>query len=251
MSGQLEEDTYKPKYIQLVDIIRRDILSGNIKRGERLPSEHELMDKYGVSSTTVRKCVDILRHHGLIRRIQGVGTFVSDRPVERSLEKILSFTKNMEQAGLKPRTEVLDQKVMGVSRNVIDQLSLEQGTKVLRLKRLRFGDSTPMMLETRYINLRLCPDIDRHDLTHSLYEIYHHYYGINLSRASQHLRIVYLKEDEAVLFNLTTDSPAFLVTGVTYSDKGEPVEYEESIYRGDEYEFFVEVGHPVSFGETD
>ena len=245
MSLQLG-DNYKPKYIKLVEIIRGDILSGNFKGGERLPSEHELMDKYGVSSTTVRKCVDILRNHGLIRRIQGVGTFVSDRPVERSLEKILSFTKNMEQAGLTPRTEVLDKKVMGVSRNVIDQLNLEQGTKVLRLKRLRFGDSTPMMLETRYINLRLCPDITRYDLTQSLYEIYHRHYGINLSRASQHLKIVYLQGNEAQLFNLTTSSPAFLVTGVTYSDQGEPVEYEESIYRGDEYEFFVEVGnrHP-------
>jgi GntR family transcriptional regulator len=153
----------------------------------------------------------------------------------------------MEQAGLSPRIQVLDKKVMGVSTNVIEQLDLEHGTNVLRLKRLRFGDNTPMMLETRFINLRLCPDIDRHDLSTSLYEIYNRYYGINLSRASQHLKIVYLRENEARLFNLTTDSPAFLVTGVTYSDKNEPVEYEESIYRGDEYEFFVEVGERINF----
>lgn len=249
MPEQLE-DKYKPKYIQLVEIIRADILSGGIKHGERLPSEHELMTKYDVSSTTVRKCVDILRNNGLIKRIQGVGTFVSDRPVERSLEKILSFTKNMEQAGLTPRTKVLDKKVMGVSTNVIEQLNLEQGTNVLRLKRLRLGDNIPMMLETRYINLRLCPDIDHHDLSTSLYEIYNRYYEINLSRASQHLKIVYLRENEAQLFNLNTGSPAFLVTGVTYSDKNEPVEYEESIYRGDEYEFFVEVGDRASFGQN-
>ncbi len=104
-----------------------------------------------------------------------------------------------------------------------------------------------MMLETRYINLRLCPNITQHDLTQSLYDIYHRHYGINLGRASQHLIIVFLKEKEAQLLNLPTGSPAFLVTGVTYSDEGEPVEYEESLYRGDEYEFFVEVGNHAHF----
>jgi len=85
--GKLE-DEYKPKYIQLVEIIKHEILSGKFKGGDKLPSENELKKEYNVSSTTVRKCIDILRNYGLIYREQGVGTFVSERPVERSLQKI-------------------------------------------------------------------------------------------------------------------------------------------------------------------
>ncbi|MFW6138853.1 MAG: GntR family transcriptional regulator [Spirochaetota bacterium] len=235
-------DTYKPKYIQLVDLLRHEILTGKLRRGDKLLSENELRDKYNVSSTTVRKCIDILRHEGLIERVQGVGTFVSERPVKRSLEKILSFTKNMQQAGFKPNTEVLEKKVIKAADKYVDMLKVNQRENILRLKRLRFGDGTPMMLETRYINLRFCSGIINEDLAGSLYDVYEKNYGIILARAKQNLKIVFLKENEAGALHCRTGDPAFLVTGVTYSDKSEPIEYEESLYRGDEYEFFVEVG---------
>jgi GntR family transcriptional regulator len=235
-------ESYKPKYLQLVDILRHDILNGKFKGGDRLPSENELRKKYSVSSTTVRKAIDILRNYGLIKREQGVGTFVSDRPVERSLKKILSFTKNMEQIGLTPFTKVLEKKKVKARGQYLEIFNLNKGEDILRLRRLRFGDGTPMMLETRYINLSLCPDISKKDLSGSLYEIYEKEYMIQLSKAKQYLKIVYLKQGEAALLNCRESAPVFLVTGVTYSVNDEPVEYEESLYRGDEYSFFVEVG---------
>ena len=98
------------------------------------------------------------------------------------------------------------------------------------------------MLDTRYINLRFCPEINHTDLSGSLYKIYEKHYGIKLHNAKQHLQIVFLKEREATLLGCNESAPAFLVTGVTYSDNEEAIEYEESLYRGDEYDFFVEVG---------
>ena len=80
-------------------------------------------------------------------------------------------------------------------------------------------------------------------LSGSLYEIYENRYGIKLHTAKQHLKIVFLTAGEATLLSCNENAPAFSVTGVTYSDKDEAIEYEESLYRGDEYEFFVEVGH--------
>ena len=67
------KDPYKPKYLQLVDIIRHRIISGELKEGDKLLSENELKEKYGVSSTTVRKCIDILKGDGYIERQQGIG----------------------------------------------------------------------------------------------------------------------------------------------------------------------------------
>jgi GntR family transcriptional regulator len=239
----VDEKTYKPKYIQLLETLRKDINSDELKNGDKLLSENELKRKYGVSSTTVRKCIDILRHEGLILRIQGIGTFINKPHIKRSLEKILSFTKNMEQVGLKPSTKVLEKKVIEASEKYAGRLGVEAGSSILRLRRLRFGDNIPMLLETRYINLAYCHDIERHDLGDSLYDIYWHAYGITLVKAKQNLKIAYLTEREAKLLHCKAGAPAFLVTGVTYSDHEEPIEYEESLYRGDEYEFFVEVGH--------
>jgi GntR family transcriptional regulator len=243
-------ETYKPKYIQLVEILRQDILSGKIQSGDKLFSENELRKLYNVSSTTVRKCIDILRNEGLIERIQGVGTFVVDRPVKRSFEKILSFTKNMEQVGMKPKTDVLEKKIIQATSKYGAQLKVRSKEHIFRLKRLRYGNDTPMLLETRYINLRYCPNIDEKNLEGSLYDIYEKSYGVMLAHASQNLKIVFLKDQEAKLLTCKTGDPAFFVTGVTYSEGGEPIEYEESLYRGDEYMFFVEVGEKKNMGEV-
>ena len=237
------ENTYKPKYIQLVEIIKKDIFSNKLQGGDKLLSENELKRKYNVSSTTVRKCIDILRHDGLIKRVQGVGTFISKPHVKRSLEKILSFTKNMEQVGLEPSTQMLEKKVISAGEKYSEKLNVRPEDSILRLIRLRFGNKVPMLLETRYINLKYCPDIYDKDLSDSLYAIYQHFYNVRLTNAQQNLKIVFLKEREAKLLGCDVSAPAFLVTGVTYSEHEEPIEYEESLYRGDEYEFFVEVGH--------
>jgi len=99
-----------------------------------------------------------------------------------------------------------------------------------------------MMLEVRCINLMLCPGINKEDLSGSLYDIYEKHYGIILEKAKQHLKIVFLKEKEAKLLDCKIGAPSFLVTGTTYTTNGQSIEYEESLYRGDEYDFFVEVG---------
>ncbi|MFW6181234.1 MAG: GntR family transcriptional regulator, partial [Spirochaetota bacterium] len=165
--------------MQLFEKLRKDIIDGKIRGGDKLPSEHTLMRDYQVSSTTVRKSIDLLRNRGLIKRVQGLGTFVSDRPVARSLEKVLGFSKNMQQIGLNPSARVLEHTLVRAHAAVCAALNLRKNEQVVRLRRLRFGDRTPMLLETRYINRSLCPDIHRHDLTQSLYDIYSHYYGIS------------------------------------------------------------------------
>ena len=235
-------DSYKPKYLQLVDILRQDILSGRLQEGDRLLSENELKRKYDVSSTTVRKCIDILRSEGFINRVQGVGTFVQAKHVERSLEKVLSFTKNMQQAGLVPSTDVLDKQIIKASGKYVECLNLQPGNELLKLTRIRYGDGTPLMLDVRYINLRYCPGIEKEDLSKSLYQIYEEKYGIKLLGAKQHMRFMMLEKEEADILRCDVSTPAFLVTGVTYSSDMWAMEYEESLYRGDEYEFFVEVG---------
>jgi GntR family transcriptional regulator len=235
-------DNFKPKYLQLVDIIHRDITSGKLHEGDKLMSENELREKYGVSSTTVRKCIDILRNEGLITRMQGVGTFIKSKHVERSLKKVLSFTKNMEEVDLVPSTDVLEKSIIEAAGKYMEKLALEPGESILKLKRLRFGSGTPMMLEVRYINMKYCPGIYEEELSGSLYEIYEQKYGIKLLGAKQHLRLMFLNREEAKLLHCGISTPAYLVTGVTYSSDMVPMEYEESLYRGDEYEFFVEVG---------
>ena len=74
----------KPLYQQLKETLRRQILEGELQPGTLIPSERQLCEQYGVSSTTVRRALQELVRDGLIHRRAGIGTFVSS-PSRRSI----------------------------------------------------------------------------------------------------------------------------------------------------------------------
>lgn len=73
------KDGGKTKYYSLMEEIKASILSGEIKAGDKLPSENELSAKYGISRHTVRKALNILENDGYVQAEHGRGTFCSER----------------------------------------------------------------------------------------------------------------------------------------------------------------------------
>jgi GntR family transcriptional regulator, N-acetylglucosamine utilization regulator len=232
-----------PKYWRISQDVIAEIRSGRLKPGDRVPSENELISRYGVSNTTARKAHQELERGGWAVRIKARGTFVQKGAVERSADRILSFTKNMLQAGRRPSTEVLDASV----RRRPQSLVLHGRTYTLRgpvcsIERLRRADGVPMMRETRSISLALCPGIDEADLSGSLYDIYESRYGLQLDEVHQMLSAVILEGEQLDWFGLRSAVPAFLVEGVTFCGKELILEMERSVYRGDMYRFLVTAG---------
>lgn len=66
-----------PKYTDLMNWIREQILSGEFTVGMRLPSENELGKKFSISRQTVRQATSVLESEGLLERRRGSGTYVS------------------------------------------------------------------------------------------------------------------------------------------------------------------------------
>lgn len=66
-----------PKYTDLMNWIREQILSGEFTVGMRLPSENELGKKFAISRQTVRQATSVLESEGLLERRRGSGTYVS------------------------------------------------------------------------------------------------------------------------------------------------------------------------------
>ena len=107
---------HTPKYVSIAEEIMEKINSG-MNVGERIYSEKEIMDKYGVSSTTARKSLEVLRHGNIVERIQGKGTFIINKKVFRSLRKIISYTENMKKQGIVPSTKVIEKKILNIIRS--------------------------------------------------------------------------------------------------------------------------------------
>ena len=229
-----------PLYFQLKEQIKQNILKGEYKEGDLIPSEREFSNNYELSSTTIRRALNDLVQENFLDRKAGKGTFVRRRKVKRDLRKVLGFTKNMTEMGLTPTTKVLSQKVVMPNAFARERLRLEKTAKVVRLERLRLADDDPMMLETRYIRTDLCPGIEREELSSSLWRTLEDKYGRKPNRHSQGMTIATVSGHAASLLTLNDNSLVFMIKGVTYVQDNEPIECEESLYRSDKYELTFE-----------
>jgi GntR family transcriptional regulator, arabinose operon transcriptional repressor len=78
-------DVQVPKYQQVLDTIKTDILSGRYQPGQKLPSEAALLKRFGTSRITVGRALRELQHAGLVQRRAGSGTYVANAPDDSGL----------------------------------------------------------------------------------------------------------------------------------------------------------------------
>ena len=132
-----------PLYYQLGSILREKILSGSYAAGDRLPTEAELGDDFGISRITVRQALEALETEGLIRREKGRGTFVTGkRPFDGTL-KMEGSLDDLIAMGLVTKVEVLDLQTVPASPEEAIALAVEPGALLTRCTRLRYNKSEP------------------------------------------------------------------------------------------------------------
>ena len=231
-----------PLHQQLYEILRSKILQEEWQVGDMIPTEPELMDRYDLSRITVRRGLNRLANEGLIYRQQGRGSFVAERTLEQGLTRIISFTEDMKQRGLMPRTEVLFGDLVPAPVDVAERLDLDPGIEMARLERLRLANDEPLSIEESYLVHRTCPGIlDADYALKPLREVLELEYGIHIVRAKQIIRAVRASSRQAQLLAITARSPLLFIERVSYSQQNLPVEFLRIHYRGDRYSLFNEL----------
>ena len=233
---------FLPKYYQISLEIMEMIRTGEILPGARIPSENDIIRDYRVSNTTARKVLGEIEKAGWVTRIKGKGTFVkSSGIINRSATKILSFTKNMRQAGLIPKTKLLEKKIIRSGKHTtVTGRTYAIKNPVCKITRLRMADDTAMMIEERYISLKFCPGIEKENLEGSLYDLYREKYKLQISQIDQSLQAIIMPAELNAHFRVEHSIPGFQVHGVTFCGRELVLEIEDSIYRGDRYHFTVQ-----------
>lgn len=160
----------KAKYLQIADDLAGQIKSGVLAAGAAVPSESDLMDRYGVASGTVRKAVAELRTTQLIETHHGRGSFVRSRPpvqrkssdrFRRSHRKAgkAAYLAEAEQSGGTPSVSVLFIGPTEAPEGIAERLDVAVGTKVLARKRRYFRDGVPTEEATSYLPWDVVRDI--------------------------------------------------------------------------------------------
>nr|MDQ2830801.1 GntR family transcriptional regulator [Chloroflexota bacterium] len=235
----------QPVYRQLQDLIRGSITSGAWTPGSAIPTEKVFAQQFGVARMTVRQALDGLIRDGLLLRVRGRGTFVTQPRVERELTRMHSFTEDMRDRGMIPSTRLLTRQVIPAPDEVGADLCLGRREAVIMLQRLRFADALPMALETSYLNYERCQPVLDADLeAGSLYHFLETHLRFPLSHATQELEASLPDKAEAELLRVSRRQPMLVIRQTTYI-RGpvgeEPVIRGRTVYRADRYRFQLEV----------
>jgi GntR family transcriptional regulator len=238
--GALAADDPAPLYLRLQKHIRRAIQSGDLKPLDALPGERDIAEAFGVSRVTVRKALSALVESGLLRQRQGSGTFVAPAPhkVEQPLSRLTSFSEDMQLRGLEPTVEWLGREVSLPSPHEAMRLLLSPSEKVSRLRRLRLAGGVPMAIELATVPARYLPD--PYLVVHSLYAVLDAG-GVRPVRALQRLSAANLAAEDAGLLGVATGAAALAIERISFLASHQPVEFTQSWYRGDAYDFVAEL----------
>ena len=235
---QIDRRNPLPLYFQLEAIIMELIETGELKPHEPIYTEGELMQRYGLSRTTVRQAVADLVKEGYLYRRRGKGTFVS-RPKERhALERLTSFSEDMRARGMTPGARVLELEIIEASERISDPLEVEKGSSVWKIARLRLADGEPMCIQTSYIPTGLVDTIEMADLEGegSLYELLERRFQLPLRESDEALEAVLAWPEESQLLGIKHGAPLLLRTRTTFLADGRPVELVTTLYRADRYQ---------------
>lgn len=234
----INKQSHLPYYAQLADILReiiQDSLSGD--ETELLPSENDLVDTYQVSRATVRRALGLLAREGLIYKVRGKGTYIAKHRVRYPLTKLIPTTEDMQRRGWKVDIEVLSFEEVETHAPVTESLGLDQDDRIYELCRLRLGNNQPVGLQWAYLPVQIFPGLIEHDLADSLTRVAEREFGVVFWSAHEFLRARLPTGFEAEKLQIPDDLPVIYMERITFTPEGRPVEFLQSIWRSDMYEY--------------
>ena len=237
LAGELAAASAEPLYRRLENALKQALASARIKRGAVIPSERVLSEALGLSRVTVRKAIDGLVSDGFLDRRQGAKTVVSSR-LEKSLSTMTSFSEDMRSRGLSPGCIWISREISRPSPAEMMALGISGSERVVRLNRLRTADGVPIAIEMATLPARFVPEPQA--IGDSLYE-YLETTGALPVRALQRMQAKPGNEEERRLLAAPDDASLLIMERRCFLADGQIVEFTQTKYRGDVYDFVIEL----------
>lgn len=238
----IDRDSYEPAYVQLVGILRKQIAGGEFRSGDRLPSEAQLCDRYGVSPMTVRRAVNTLLDQGAVVTTQGKGTFVKSLTLGASTFGLEELTRLFADDG-KASVRLLRARILPADERVARKLSVKAGQRTIYLRRLLLREEEPVLYHQEYLIYDPSRPIVEAELEAvSLQGLFAGTGASGFKGGALTVEATTLREEEAVLLNGTVHQPAFRLAHTFYDFKDRPASWGWFICRGDQVRFRATVG---------
>lgn len=229
-----------PLYLQLQRHIAAALAAGELSPGDCLPAERDIAAMTGLSRVTVRKAIQELVSSGQLVQRRGSGTYVAQKVerLEQALSLLTSFTEDMSRRGRSVESRWVSRRIDAPAPEEVMALGLGAGDRVARLERVRCSDGLPLAIERATLSTAVLPDPE--EVQTSLYAVLQTR-GLRPTRAVQRISATSLDARDAALLSVPVGVAGLRIERISYLPSGRVVEFTRSLYRGDAYDFAVEL----------
>lgn len=240
---KIDKNSRVPIYYQLVDIILKEIEEGKLTENSKIPTEKKLCELYGISRATVRQAIGILERENHVYKIQGSGTYVSEKKIEQELGSFYSFADEVEKFGKKPSSEIIDYDLIAPHKQIAKILGLADRDMCYKLVRTRCVDGEAVMYEETFIPEKRFPNMKREELEKSsLYNLMKSKYKVKFDYANESFSVKEIEMKESIYLKEKMGAPCMLIERITY-ENGKVIEFTKSVVKGDKFKFTVKLNN--------
>jgi GntR family transcriptional regulator len=233
--------TLLPVYYQIKQTIKNWILNREFNLGEKIPSENELAEKFNVSRMTVRSAILQLTQEGFLIGKRGEGTFVTQNGnlINSFNLEFTGFMDDLFYQVSKSKTKSVRIQAIVVPKLIKKKLQLDRDDAV-QIKRVRFFAGNSFAYTINYLPFEIGSRIKEKDLYRKpLLQIMEQDLGIEFTEAMQTIRASFSDYEVSEQLGIASGSPILFVERVMYTHKSTPVEFVQSSYRSDLYNYIV------------
>lgn len=238
----LDKNSHVPLYLQIEEIITKNIDDGIWKENDKLPPETLLAKKLGVNRITLREGLNSLIKRGILERVRGVGVFVRNPNKKKvynwKLDTIMTGYHNETINKSNLKTEVLKLEKTDAS-DYVNKI-LKTDSEILYLERLRYIEDLPVCIEKSYLEEKFFQNSKIEDFKKSKYDLVKKN-GLIIKYIDRAILPIIPSINDRELLKLSQNDVALQVNGTTYLDDLQILEYSETIYNANIFNFTLTV----------
>ena len=218
------------KYKQIVSELEADLLSGKYNEVKKLPREEDLIEKYQVSRTTIRKAIAMLVNKGYVYQVQGSGIFIREASLQDyvSLENLKGLTRDFPDK--KIESKLINLMVINADEDLAKQMKCDVGTDIYFLERLRYVNEEPFAVEYTYLNKNVIPYMSEEIAHRSIYSFIINDLKLSIGFADKIIYADKLDSESAQLLQLSENDPTLVIENTVFLTNGTVFEVSKVVH---------------------
>jgi GntR family transcriptional regulator len=230
-----------PLYQQLAELLVREISSGSLAPGARVPSELELARRHAIGRPTVRQATELLVQRGLVERRRGSGTYVREAPRRVDLFSLGGTLSSFREGGLDSTTKVLGRATeQRVGRDLDNPFSERRAVLLTRVSSVA---QKPVLLERLYFDPEIFVGLAELPLSGaSLSRIVEERYYLKATHAEQSFRVALPPADVRRALDVSSRTALLLVKRALFFPRAPRAIFAELYCRTGELVFSQTIG---------